>query len=201
MDIISLSFGWPSTNFEGYDALEDAIHRAYGKKVVIFAAASNSGGRLGRAYPASSSQVICVHSTDTLGNASDFSPTAEQYNLNFATVGESVESAWPMLLFHENSTPQNYVKSRSGTSYATPIMAGIAAFLLQYARLHLSEGDALRLKNKNNMEALLRRCAERGPNYALRDGYFYVELSLNGHNIFGGELDGINYEILKTLQR
>lgn len=196
-----MSFGWPSSDFDGYDVLESAIHRAYGKKVLLFAAASNSGGRLGRAYPASSSQVICVHSTDTLGNASAFSPTAQPFTLNFATVGESVESAWPILLCNDKSTPQNYVKSRSGTSYATPIMAGIAAFLLQYARLHIPAEEALKFKSKENMEALLKRCAERGPNYAIRDEYFYIELSLNRHNLFGGKLDDINYEISKCLRK
>ncbi|KAL6790875.1 peptidase S8/S53 domain-containing protein [Trichoderma sp. SZMC 28012] len=201
VDIISLSFGWPSTNFEGYDELEDAIDRAHGKKILIFAAASNSGGKLGRAYPASSSQVICVHSTDTLGTPSGFSPTAEPDNLNFATVGESIESAWPMLLCNDTTTPQRYVKSRSGTSYATPIMAGIAAFLLQYARLHLPERAASALKRKEKMEALLKRCAKRGPNYAPRGNYYYVELSLHQHNLFGRELDRINDEILETLKR
>ncbi|KAL7803944.1 hypothetical protein V8C43DRAFT_266424 [Trichoderma afarasin] len=201
VDIISLSFGWPSTDFEGYDELEGAIDKAYSKKILIFAAASNSGGRLGRAYPASSSQVICVHSTDTLGTPSGFSPTAEPDNLNFATVGESIESAWPMLLCNDLISPQRYVKSRSGTSYATPIMAGIAAFLLQYARLHLPERSASALKRKEKMEALLKRCANRGPNYAPRGGYYYVELSLHQHNLFGRELDRINDEISETLKR
>ncbi|KAL7916637.1 hypothetical protein GGI35DRAFT_47714 [Trichoderma velutinum] len=201
VDIISLSFGWPSTDFQGYDELEDAIDRAYGKKILIFAAASNNGGRLGRAYPASNPQVICVHSTDTLGNSSDFSPTAEPDNLNFATVGESIESAWPMLLCNDLASPHRYFKSRSGTSYATPIMAGIAAFLLQYARLHLPEKAALSLKRKEKMEALLKRCARRGPNYTPRDNYYYVELSLHHHNLFGRELDRINDEILETLKR
>ncbi|RSM19544.1 hypothetical protein CDV31_001704 [Fusarium ambrosium] len=98
VDIISMSFGWPSSDFEGYDALEAAIDKAISRKVLMFAAAANSGGRLGRAYPASSSQVICVHSTNTNGSASDFSPTAEPNAINIATVGESVQSAWPMLL-------------------------------------------------------------------------------------------------------
>ncbi|KAH6960043.1 hypothetical protein BKA56DRAFT_662563 [Ilyonectria sp. MPI-CAGE-AT-0026] len=199
VDIISMSFGWPSSDFDGYDALQAAIDKAYGKKVLMFAAAANSGGRLGRAYPASSSQVICVHSTNTYGSASDFSPTAEPNAINIATVGESIQSAWPMLLCRDKSNPK-CVESRSGTSYATPIVAGIAAFLLQYARLHLRESAALELKRKEKMEALLRRCAERGPNYKPRDGYFYVELSLNGHNLFGEELEWVNHEILKTLK-
>ena len=60
-----MSFGWPSDDFEGYSELQHAIDRAYGKKVLMFAAAANSGGRRGRAYPASSSHVVCVHSIDT----------------------------------------------------------------------------------------------------------------------------------------
>ncbi|KAM0546214.1 hypothetical protein ACHAPJ_011000 [Fusarium lateritium] len=199
VDIISMSFGWPSSDFDGYEALEDAIDKAYSRKVLMFAAAANSGGRMGRAYPASSSQVICVHSTNTNGSASDFSPTAEPNAINIATVGESVESAWPTLLCNDSS---NYdcVKSRSGTSYATPIVAGIAGFLLQYARLHLSDSQALALKRREKMEALLRRCAVRGPSYQPRDGYFYVHLSLDRHNLFGQELDWVNYEISKALK-
>lgn len=200
VDIISMSFGWPSSDFDGHEALQAAIDKAYGNKVLMFAAAANSGGRLGRAYPASSSQVICVHSTNTYGSASDFSPTAEPNAVNIATIGESVQSAWPVLLCGDRPNPNECVESRSGTSYATPIVAGMAAFLLQYARLHLPAGAASALKRKEKMEAVLRRCAQRGPNYKPRDGYFYVELSLHEHNLFGEELDWVNYEILKALK-
>lgn len=196
VDIISMSFGWPSSDFDGYDELQAALDKAISRKVLMFAAAANSGGRLGRAYPASSSQVICVHSTNTNGNRSDFSPTAEPNAINIATVGESVQAAWPTLLCQDEMG----VKSRSGTSYATPIVAGMAAFLLQFARLHLGEGQALALKRREKMEALLRRCAVRGARYQPRDEYFFVHLSLDKHNLFGGELDGIKYEILGALR-
>ncbi|KAK6227518.1 pfs domain-containing protein [Colletotrichum tabaci] len=199
VDIISMSFGWPSSDFDGYDDLQEAIDRAYHKKVLMFAAASNSGGNLGRAYPASSPHVICVHSTDTLGNRSKFSPTPERNAVNIATVGDSVRSAWPTFLCGDGPG-QDYLVSRSGTSYATPILAGIAGFLLHYTRLHLPESATV-MKRKENMEAVLKRCAERGPNYSPRDGYFYVELSLNGHNMFGGKLEDVNYEILQALKR
>lgn len=200
VDIISMSFGWPSSEFEGYDDLEGAIDRAYSKQVLMFAAASNSGGNLGRAYPASSSHVICVHSTDTLGNISAFSPTEERDRVNIATVGEWIRSAWPSSLCKASDDGDGLV-SRSGTSYATPILAGIAAFLLQYARLHLSEKEVMKMKRKENMEALLRRCAERGPNYTPRHGYYYVELSLHNHNMFGQDLEFINMCILQALKK
>jgi subtilisin family serine protease len=195
-----MSFGWPSSDFDGQNALQTAIDRAFSKKVLLFAAASNSGGRLGRAYPASSPEVICAHSTDTYGNASKFSPTAKPHSINIGTVGEYIESAWPTLLCDDHEDDSQYLKTRSGTSYATPILAGIAAFLLQYARLHLPEEVALNLKRKDKMEALLKRCAERGPDYQPRDNYYYVELSLNKHNIFGQDVEGVNHEIMRALR-
>lgn len=112
--------------------------------------------------------------------------------MNFSTVGESVLSAW--------LDTEEYV-SRSGTSYATPILAGISAFLLQYARIHLSPEKSSEFSRKDNMEALLRRCAERGPRYKSADGYSYIELSLHEHNLFGRELKDVNYEFLETLKR
>ncbi|CEI41732.1 unnamed protein product [Fusarium venenatum] len=198
VDIISMSFGWPSSDFDGYEALEAAIDKAYSKKVLMFAAAANSGGRLSRAYPASSPHVICVHSTDALGNASDFSPTADPNSINIATVGECVESAWPSFLC--DSSNYDCVKSRSGTSYAAPIVAGVAGFLLQYGRLHLTGGEAIAMKRRDRMEAVLRRCAERGPNYQPRGGYFSVDLSLEKQNLFGETLEWVSYEIGKVLK-
>lgn len=189
VDIISMSFGWPSEKFDGFELVESAIDAAYSAKVLMFAAGSNSGGKKGRAYPASSPHVICVHSTNTYGSASDFSPTAELNAVNLATVGESVQSAWP-------SAPEG-IASRSGTSYATPIMAGMAAFLLQYARIHLSETVAKSLKRRNKMEALLQRVATRAHQRGdrQRDDYFYVQLSPQKHNLFGQSVDYINQEI------
>ena len=193
-----MSFGWPSSDIINYKALEAAIDIAYSKRVLMFAAAANSGGRLARAYPASSPHVICVHSTDALGNASDFSPTPAPNSINIATVGECVESAWPTFLC--DSLNYNCVKSRSGTSYATPIIAGTAGFLLQYARLHLTSDEALAMKRREKMEAVLKRCAVRGPNYQPRDGYFSVDLSLDKHNLFGQRPEWVSYEIVKAMQ-
>ncbi|KAH7165314.1 hypothetical protein EDB81DRAFT_249744 [Dactylonectria macrodidyma] len=184
VDIICMSFGWPTRNFDGYDELEAAIYNANSKGVLMFAAASNNGGRQGRAYPARSSSVICIHSTDTYGVASAFSPTASPDDMNLATVGESIKSAWPLSLCDQELNPA-CVAHKSGTSYATAIAAGIGAFLLQYARLHLPPKKAVALKRRDRMMAVLKRVAERGQSYNPRGGYYYIELSLNPDNLFG----------------
>jgi subtilisin family serine protease len=179
-----MSFGWPTRAIDGYDELQAAIDSASAHKVLMFAAASNSGSRQSRAYPARSSGVICIHSTDTYGQASKFSPTASPDDMNLATVGESIQSAWPQALCREY-TNQSCLVYRSGTSYATAIAAGIAGFLLQYARIHLQPREAAALKRRDMMKAVLKRVAERGPDYRPRDGYYYIELSLYPDNLFG----------------
>jgi hypothetical protein len=185
VDIISMSFGWPTRSIPGFSELQAAINTASEQNVIMFAAASNSGGRQGRAYPASSPKVICVHSTDVNGGRSSFSPTASPDRINLATVGESIQSAWPES-FCDDSNPE-CVKYKSGTSYATPIAAGIGAFLMQYARLHLTADAAEMMKQQDRMEAVLKRIAERGLSYRPRDDYYYIELSRSPANLFGKE--------------
>lgn len=191
VDIISMSFGFPTCKIDGYEELEHAIKHAYYRDVLLFAAASNSGGQLGRAYPAREANVICVHSTDAHGNRSSFSPTAMPQDVNLATVGEGVISAWPMHLCGsddrgeaEEGEDGMYTMVKSGTSYATPIMAGIAAFLLLYARLSLPDSANL-LKTRSRMIKLLQRIAQKGQGGGLRDGYYFVDVSLYADSLFG----------------
>ncbi|KAI0379221.1 pfs domain-containing protein [Hypomontagnella monticulosa] len=182
VDIISMSFGFPTCEVNGFNELERAIMNAYSKHVLLFAAASNSGGQRGRAYPARDPNVICINSTDTNGNRSGFSPTAVLDDINLATVGEAVESAWPVHLCDDHLS-RSCVKYKSGTSYATPIAAGIAAFLLQYVRLHLPEKADI-LKRQKRMKDVLQRIAEKGLSYKARDGYRFIDVSLYPDSLF-----------------
>lgn len=191
VDIISMSFGFPTRMIDGYDELEHAIKHAYYRDVLLFAAASNSGGQLGRAFPAREANVICVHSTDARGNRSPFSPTAVPQDVNLATVGEAVSSAWPMHLCSGDGHAAGdegedgiFSAVKSGTSYATPVMAGIAAFLLLYARLRLPASASL-LKIRSRMIMLLQRIAQKGQGGGLRDGYYFVDVSLYADSLFG----------------
>ncbi|PYH85260.1 putative subtilisin [Aspergillus uvarum CBS 121591] len=196
VDIISMSFGFHSRDVEGYDELERAIHNAYSSRVLLFAAASNSGANLDRAYPARDENVICINSTDANGNRSPFSPTALADTLNLATVGEAVESAWPMRLCELPSG----LKHRSGTSYATPIAVSIAGFLLQYARLHIPE-QAYLFQRQSKMKAVLRKIAEKSLDSRARDDYHFVALSLYSDNLFGKDPDFINHTLRDILRR
>jgi hypothetical protein len=204
-----MSFGFPTCSIDGYSELENALMNAYASHILLFAAASNNGGRLGRAYPAREPIVICVHSTDTNGNRSSFSPTAAGNDINLATVGEAVESSWPVCLCDDLDDVANvttipdsatsWVRRKSGTSYATPIVAGIAAFLLLYVRVHLPDKAAL-LKREKRMKAVLKRVAEKGEEFKPRDGYYFVDLSLYADSLFGKESEFINLTLKDILE-
>lgn len=198
VDIISMSFGYPTNQIDGYGELEAAILYAHSKNVLVFAAASNSGANLDRAYPARDPHVICVHATDSDGNRSRFSPTALAHDLNIATVGEAVQSAWPVSLCDMRTNPE-CVQYKSGTSYATPIVVGIAAFLLQYARLHLTS-QAHIMKRQSRMKEVFRKIAQKTQQSTSRDGYDYIALSRFSDNLFGKDKKFIDATISDLLK-
>lgn len=197
VDIISMSFGFPSRAIDGYAELEAALLNAYRSHILLFAAASNSGGRLGRAFPARDPNVIAVHSSDTYGNRSSFSPTASAESVNLSTVGEGIDSAWPVHLCDEVENP-SFETVKSGTSYATPIVAGIAGFLLLYTRVNLPNVADI-LKRRDKMEKLLKRVAWKGSGYEPRDGYHFIDLSLYADSMFGKTKEYINETIHDVL--
>ena len=199
VDMISMSFGYPTNQIDGYDKLEAAILDAHSKHVLMFAAASNSGVNRDRAYPARDQHVICVHSTDSDGNRSGFSPSALSNKTNIATVGEVVQSAWPKYLCDARENP-DYVQVKSGTSFATPIAVGIAAFLLQYARVYLPKEEADRMKHQSKMEEVFLKVSEKTHRSTRQDDYNYVALSCHPDNLFGKRRELI-VEILGDILR
>lgn len=151
----------------------------------MFAAASNHGARSTLTFPASSPYVIAVHSVNTYGSMSHFSPTASLHSTCLATVGEGVKSALLRDFYHDQDSLSRSMAVRSGTSYSTPIMAAIAGFLLLYVRTKLPElARHFHYLAHGGMEKLLMRIARKGSEHSFRDGYYFVDLNCDPQNLF-----------------
>ncbi|PNP47664.1 hypothetical protein TGAMA5MH_01487 [Trichoderma gamsii] len=166
VDIISMSFGIREYNEPMKTAISNALH----SETLLFAAASNDGANLGRAFPAKYPSVFCIHSTDGNGNPSAFNPTADDKDVNFSLLGEQVSSHWPIGRNGHNEP----VKAMSGTSVATPIAAGLAAAILSFVRQqeqHVPPGSELPLgtwlKDVHSMDEVLKSMVRqrRGAGY------------------------------------
>ncbi|KAF4976943.1 hypothetical protein FDECE_18415 [Fusarium decemcellulare] len=128
VDMISLSFGFSKVSAP--DLIQNEIEECLNNKIVVFAAASNDGGQRPRTYPGRYDRVLCIHSADGHGNGSSFSPTPENTSKgdNFSTVGECVQSYWPV----GDSQAADKYRYMSGTSFATPVAVSIAALMMGY---------------------------------------------------------------------
>jgi hypothetical protein len=71
-----------------------------------------------------------------------------------------VVSGWPKSLCEDP-----WKKRKSGSSFATPIVAGVAASFLLYARQNLSEEDAERCKEFDTMQRWLHRVSTKHKGY------------------------------------
>merc|ERR1740121_2408286 len=114
--VISLSLGgggYSSTTNEFYNNL-------YENEDILFVAAAGNGGSSSKSYPASYPALMSVAAIDSNENKASFS----QYNdqVEISAPGVSVKS----------SLPNNKYASWSGTSMATPHVAGVAGLLWMY---------------------------------------------------------------------
>jgi hypothetical protein len=97
--------------------------------VLVFAAAGNWGLNWPRAFPASQEGVFCIYASDGNGYRDKIDPKDEGES-SFTTLGVAIPSQW--------KSKNIYV---TGTSYAAPIAASIAATILEFTRQHLNLED------------------------------------------------------------
>lgn len=112
-DVINMSLG----NYQSSSLLKEAVDYAYNQNVVLIAAAGNENTSR-PSYPASYPQVLSVAAIDYTGNRASFS--------NF---GDYIDVSAPGDLIASTYFNQQYA-ALSGTSMASPHVAGLAGLLL-----------------------------------------------------------------------
>ncbi|KAJ4024685.1 hypothetical protein NW766_000925 [Fusarium irregulare] len=190
VDIISMSFGLRPPKVrddvdeatqqsarDKYDEIVDEIESAFQDAWprLIFAAASNSGKNDPRPFPANAGRpVICVHASEGNGEDGRINPEI-QSGFNFMTLGmglELMEKEYFVKKGRACSRLKNVVKS--GTSFATPIAAGIAATVLDLASREptITSRVKRKLKTPEGMERVLRLMST--PKGDQRDRLYYM---------------------------
>jgi hypothetical protein len=154
VNIIAMPFAFPEDN----NQVADAIDHAHSRNVLLFAAASNKSDlKLG--FPACLPEVTCIYSNKSASVSSSFCRLGREKECNFSVIGEDVEGAWPLQL--NNGKP---IRRESGTSCSTPIVAGVAALILEYAtqKYRYPVKLARELRKKGYMEKVMLSCMTDG---------------------------------------
>jgi len=162
-DIISMSFGFEDDS--GWDDdMDEAIKHSFTAGRIAFAAASNYGGNSCRTYPAKAGTVFCIHASDGHGNPSGLDPTPIRGDYNFSTLGVAVPCG--------HTGDREIFKT--GTSYATPVAAGLAANIIDLADWLAAAGELTsaqkkKLRSYEGMRNIFKLMAPSG-----RQDYDYV---------------------------
>lgn len=153
----------------------------------MIAASANWAGNHDVAYPARRERVICINATDGGGNPSKKNPTPRKGDNNFAILGLSIES-WRRANAKDPAMGEEAMSAIlttaglmrpkagrekvwiSGTSYATPIAAGVAANVLEFMQYYdkMRSGERELLYSWSGMSRIFEAMStERG-------GYEYI---------------------------
>lgn len=115
VDIINMSVGTPRRDHKLYRLIDKAL----GDGILIIAAAGNAGFLGGVMHPAKHPGVLAVGAHDRTGLVSSFSSTGSLGDIDILAPGEHIRMAANALSYQDNS----------GTSFAAPIVTGIASLL------------------------------------------------------------------------
>ncbi len=145
-DVISMSLGSPQPD----DAMLGAISRAASKGKFLIAAAGNDGRANSVNYPARWRDTIAVAAVDRAGQLAPFSSRGPE--IDVAAPGQDIVSTW---------LRGGYAKL-SGTSMATPFVAGVVALALSLQRQ--TANPAAPLRTISDLRDLLGRTStDAGP--------------------------------------
>lgn len=173
-----MSFGFQSGHRKEIEDITNAITKVVDRrksKVIFMASAGNFGPYQREAFPASHNQVIAMRATDPMGTFHRTNPDHDMHHsIVLGTYGDNLPS-W--------LTACNPNVYKPGSSAATAVAAGIAAFVLDHAialtRKHGWSEHLMKMWNVNGMKQVLQKMSSDQGNgqYFVNPVAFYGDLS------------------------
>ena len=168
-DVISMSLGGDSYS----RWLEEKCDDAWDKGVILVAAAGNDGSESIN-YPAAFDSVIAVGATDKYNRRTYYSNYGD--DLELVAPGDNIYS----------TLPPNTYGTKSGTSMATPHVAGVAALVLA-ANSSLSNEDVRTILHEEAMD-LGASGKDKYYGYGLVDAYQSVLAAVKPNGVIRGRI-------------
>jgi subtilisin len=156
-NIISMSLGGPRMSESLHTAIKAFVAKPHR---FVICAAGNDGRENSVGYPAVWEETVAVAAVDRNGRLTSFSSRGPQVDI--AAPGQDMLSTVPL-------SAGGYAKM-SGTSMATPVVAGVAAACLSK---HLKEGGLTGLETWQDLLAHLRKTAKDAGPQGPDTGYGY----------------------------
>lgn len=151
-----MSFGRDLTSTSIHQAIKDSqrMTSATGHTPLLFAAASNHGLLKAPSFPASDANVICVYALDGEGfDVHRLNPPTDPFKPNFGTLGHAIDLKWS----EKDTANKTYVQQyKSGTSYATPILAATTANYLAWLDCHATSLGTNKHKHARESEWIIK---------------------------------------------